>query len=75
MFEQGLGQLGATLAARNLAYFRNVWITNAQSPTGGWVQALLPPDTGSEVILLGSVVNLSGGGFPFGWPVPPDEPL
>lgn len=70
--EQGLGDLGAGLAARILGLPENLYLVNGDplSPTA--VVWRVPLDTEPDLAYgFGVVVKVSAS-FPYGYPTPPD---
>jgi len=48
VFKQGLGSLGATLAARFHPVDLRIWVTNASGPDAEVIAFQLPPDTAPD---------------------------
>lgn len=71
----GLGDTGATLAARFLPLPGRMYLTNAPSPPGFCQFWYCPLDTELLVNFWGGYLLAGAEHFPYGWDVPPDEPL
>jgi len=72
---QGFGGMGATLAARYLLYTGPWWILNMDPRAPTAVVARVPLDTEPSTQYFYTTVNKNSGRFPYGWPVPADDPL
>lgn len=75
VFEFGLWNSGATLAARFRPPASNVILTNALTPLGQALQVYLVPYGGSYVYVFEPTVLMIGTKFPYGNNVDPDAPV
>lgn len=75
VFEQGLGGLGATLAARNLLVTHlKLYVTNANNGVQ-YLSVVVPADMQSDDPYIFQWQSMLGQNFPYLNPVPPDVPL
>jgi hypothetical protein len=73
--EQGLGGLGATLAARLLLLPGSWWVINVRGESGVPLAVRLPPDMDTPYLVTETTQPGQGGNFPYGAVVPPDVPV
>jgi len=75
VIDLGLGDLGATLAARNPSFPQQVWYNVTYAGGSMCWYALTPLDTNDPYIFGVGPVVPAGTHFPYNRPVEPDVPL
>lgn len=75
VFDQGLIDIGASLASRLSLFPPRYFLTNAPANPGFCIVAVLPAETPIYYQIGQMVKRVQGTNFPYGWDVDPNVPL